>query len=183
MSGGSLAAVIAVLTAAAGAPAATSADPSEAASLIRAPSTPTVTTWPWLVSGVPSAPRMAARAGQVVRRDSWSPAPSRGAIVAGDHFTSHLPCTSTSRREDLMVTVPRPASVSRSVTGALAAELFVCIRPAAKLAWRTVRLRNAAWFTDREVGRRVAGQLPHRRPVLPGPGRQVGVRRRLRQRR
>ena len=46
-----------------------------------------------------------------------------------------------------MVTVPRPASVSRSVTGALAAELFVCIGPAAKLAWRTVRLPNAAWFT------------------------------------
>ena len=44
--------------------------------------------------------------------------------------------------------VPRPASVSRSVTGALAAEPLVCIVPAAKLAWRTVRLLNAAWFTE-----------------------------------
>ena len=143
-----LAAVSAVLTAAAGAPAATSADRSEAASFIRAPSTPIVTTWPWLVSGVPSAPRMAARAGQVVCRDSWPPARSCGAIVAGDHFTSHLPCTSTRCRAEERVTVPRPASVSRSVTGALAAELFVSIGPAAKLARRTVRLLNAARFTD-----------------------------------
>ena len=140
--------MIAVLTASAGAPAARSAARSEAAFLTRAPSTPIVTTWPWLVSGVPSAPRMAARAGQVVRRDSRSPAPNCGAIVVGDHFTSHLFCTSTSCRAEEMVTVPRPDRVSRSVTRALAAELFVCAGPAAKLAWRTVRLRNAAWLTD-----------------------------------
>ena len=142
-----LAAVIAALAAAAGAPAATSADFSEAAFLIRAPSTPMVTTWPWLVSGVPCAPRMAARAGQVVCRDSWSPARSCGAIVAGDHSTRHLPCARMRCNADLMVMVPRPASVSRSVIGALAVELLVCMVPAVMLACRTVRLRNAAWFT------------------------------------
>ena len=145
--GWSLAAVIALPAAAAGAPAATSADFSEAAFLIRAPSTPIVTTWPWLVSGVPCGPRMAARAGQLVFRDSWSPARNCGAIVAGDHFTSHLPCASTRCRADLMVMVPRPASVSRSVTGALAVALLVCMVPAVKAACRTARLVNAAWFT------------------------------------
>ena len=44
--------------------------------------------------------------------------------------------------------VPRPASVSRSVMGVLAADLLVCVGPAKKLACRTVRLRKAAWFTD-----------------------------------
>ena len=143
-----MAALIAVPTAAAGAPAATSAARSEAACLTRAPSMPIVTTWPWLVNGVLFAPRMAARAGQVVCRDSWSPVRRRGVIVAGDHFTSHLLCTSTRCRAEERVTVPRPASVSRSVTGALAAELFVCIGQATKLAWRTFRLLNAARFTD-----------------------------------
>ena len=104
-------------------------------------------TWPWLVSGVPCTPSTAARAGQVIRRDSWSPARSGGAIVAGDHFTSHVPFASTSCRADLTVTVPRPASVRCSVTGALAVDRPVRMGPAVNLAWRTVRLRNAAWFT------------------------------------
>ena len=142
------AAAIAVSAAAAGAPAVTSADFSAAALEILAPSTPIVTTWPWPVSGVPCAPRTAARVGHAVRRDSWSPARSGGAIVAGDHFTSHVPCDSTRCKTDLIVMVPRPASVRRSVTGALAACWPACMAPAVKLAWRTVRSRNAAWFTD-----------------------------------
>ena len=142
-----LAAAIALSAAAAAAPAATSADFTTAAFLIRLPSTPIVTTWPWLVSGVPCVSRTAARAGHVVRRDSWSPARSGGAIVAGDHFTSHVPWESTRCKADLIVMVPRPASVRRSMTGSLAASWPACMGPAVKLAWRTLRSRNAAWFT------------------------------------
>jgi hypothetical protein len=68
--GCALAAAIAVAVAAAGAPAATSAAFSEPGFLILAPSRPIVTTWPWLVSGAPCTPSTAARAGQVIRRDS-----------------------------------------------------------------------------------------------------------------
>ncbi len=145
--GWALAAAIAVPAADAGAPAATSAERSEAAFLIRAPSTPMVTASPWLVSGVPPAPRMPARAGQAVARVSLPPVRSCGTIVAGDHFTSHFPFSSTRCREDLRVMAPRPASVSRSVTGSLAADPLVVIVPAVKLACRTLRRSNATWFT------------------------------------
>ena len=166
--------------AAAGAPAATSADFSVAALEILAPSTPIVTTWPWLVSGVPSAPRTAARAGQVVRRDSWSPARSGGAIVAGDHFTSHVPCDSTRCKADLMVMVPRPASVRRSVTGALAVDVARVHGAGREARLADGQVAERRLVHRREVGRRAAGQLLHRGPVLPGPGGQVGGRRRLR---
>ena len=55
--------------------------------------------------------------------------------------------------------MPRPASVSRSVTGALAAELFVCIGPAAKLAWRTVRSLNAAGSPSESGGSLVSCRI------------------------
>ena len=58
---------MAPLASASVAPAVTNAALTAEASLIRAPSTPIVTTWPMVTNGAPSAPRMAARVGQVSR--------------------------------------------------------------------------------------------------------------------
>ena len=65
---------------------------------------------------------------------------------------------------DLMVTVPRPARVSRSVIGPAAVLPVVLIAPAVKLAVRTDRSVNAARFTavksagGSEVSCRMAAQ-------------------------
>ena len=64
--GCAFAAVIALPACCAVAPAATSADVSEVASLTMLPSTPMVTCCVWPVSGTPPAPSIAARAGHVV---------------------------------------------------------------------------------------------------------------------
>ncbi len=129
------------------APAATSADVTEVASLTRFPSTPIVTSWAWVVSGAPPAPVIGARAGQVVVTASWSPARSGGAIVAGDHATSQCPERCTRCSVGLIVMGPRPARSSRSVTGSAAVAPLVFIVPALKLALLTCRLVNAAVFT------------------------------------
>src|SRR5262249_40044370 len=55
-------------------PAATSAVVSDFGFLTRLPSSPTITTCACVVSGAPPAPRMGARAGQLVRSLSLSPA-------------------------------------------------------------------------------------------------------------
>src|ERR1035441_9096020 len=75
--GWALAAVIALLACCAVAPAVTSADASDAALLTHAPSTPIVTTGPWVVSGVPPAPRIGARAGRSDRVGPPPPPPPR----------------------------------------------------------------------------------------------------------
>ena len=146
--GCAFAAVIALAACCVVAPAATSAEVSEPASLIRLPSTPTVTCCPWVVSGAPPAPVIAARAGHVVLSASRSPARSDGAIVAGVQATSQCPERWTRCRVGRRVTVPRPLSVSRSVTGSWAVEPVVFIVPAVKLAWATCRSVNAAELTD-----------------------------------
>ena len=145
--GCAFAAVIALLACCAVAPAATSADDSDVASLTRLPSTPMVTSCAWLVSGAPPEPVIAARAGHVVITVSWSPARSGGAIVAGVHATRQCPERCTRCRVGLIVTVPRPASSSRSVTGSCAVDPVVFIVPGVKVALVTSRPVNAAEFT------------------------------------
>ena len=107
-----LAAAIALSAAAAAAPAATSADFTTAAFLIRLPSTPIVTTVP---AGQRRSVRVEDRGAGRPRRPQGQlvACGSGGAIVAGDHFTSHVPWESTRCKADLIVMVPRPASVRR----------------------------------------------------------------------
>ena len=115
--------------------------------MIREPSTPIVTTPPWVVNGAPPEPRMGARAGHVFFTDSWSPARSCGAIVAGDQVTSQWPWFCTRFSVDLIVIVPTPVSASRSVNGSVAFDPLVTVVPGVKVAWCTPRLVNAALFT------------------------------------
>src|ERR1035441_598108 len=73
--GWALAAVIALLACCAVAPAVTSADASDAALLTHAPSTPIVTTGPWVVSGVPAGGAPGVPAGAARRPPPLPPPP------------------------------------------------------------------------------------------------------------
>ena len=127
------------------APAATSADCTASASLIRTPSTPIVTTWP-VVTKVPRPRRGWPRGPARSHSDSWSPGSSCGAIVAGDQWTSHFPWTWTRCSVGWMLMVPTPVSASVSVNGSLAVDPLRGV-PAVKLASWTAMSANAAWFT------------------------------------
>ncbi len=125
-----LAAVRAAFTCDAGAPEAISVRASEAACLTRWPSTPTVTCGAWVVSDAPPAPRIAARAGQVVWSASRPPGLSCGAMAAGVQLTCQFPDRWTSRSTVLIVTVPMPAMARRWVTGSAAVVPLAFSRPA-----------------------------------------------------
>ena len=72
------------------------------------------------MSGLPPAPRIGARDGQIVRTASFSPALSDGLIVAGDQLTSQSLSCLTIRTVVAVVQAPTCGSTKRSLTCALA---------------------------------------------------------------
>src|SRR5215471_9450731 len=146
------------------APAATSAVVSDFGFLTRLPSSPTITTCACVVSGAPPAPRMGARAGQLVRSLSLSPARSCGAIVEGDQRSSQCPPRFTRSMVVLMLIWPIVPSVRCSVTACCAVSPSCRIGPVLNEAAVTPRLAKAAWLTAVKsagglaVSRRIAAQ-------------------------
>ena len=64
--------------------------------------------------------------------------------MAGDQLTSHFPCALTRCSVEAMLTVPSPASASRSVNGSVAVDPDCVSVPAVNRALWTDRLVNAA---------------------------------------
>src|SRR5215470_1093972 len=146
------------------APAATSAVVSDFGFLTRLPSSPTITTCACVVSGAPPAPRMGARAGQLVRSLSLSPARSCGVIVEGVQRSSQRPPRLTRSMVVWILIWPSVPSVRCSVTACCAVSPACRIGPGVNAAAVTPRLAKAAWLTAVKsagglaVSRRIAVQ-------------------------
>src|SRR6185437_16120774 len=87
---------------------------------MRLPTTPTTTTGCLFVSGLPPAPRIGARDGQIVRTASFPRAPTAGLIVAAAHLPSQSLSCLTIRTVVAVVQAPTCGSMKRSLTCALA---------------------------------------------------------------